>query len=519
MIRHTRTALLLLLLAPLPLAAQRRPAPPPVDVPQTIARIREEGLQRSRVMEYESYIADVLGARLTNSRDMQRAQGWLLGELTRLGLARVAAEPYMEYGVTWDNEYVSLHMLAPDYSPLNGYPIAHTRGTEGKQTLDAVIVELASRADLDRFRGTLRGKAILVTPPATVDLAPLTNGVPRLTDADLRKLEETVITPERPRTTAVPNPNALSAADKVDFYRAEGVAVVLQSESGWLGAVRGFSRPGTRDDKWSREGDLAGPPMVAITPEHYNRMYRILRRNIPVKVEIEVRNAIGDTVIQAANIVAEIPGTDLANEVVMLGAHFDTWHASPNASDNTSGVAVALEAVRILKALDLRPRRTIRVALWSGEEQGLFGSRAYVRKHFGDPRDSTAKPTSEYQRLYAYFNQDYGAGQYRGIYLQGNESARGLLTTWMTPFRDLGMTTVSNQSVGSTDHIAFDEVGLPGFQFLQDHIPGTGGHTNLDFVEAIQAQDLMKNATIMAAYVWQAAMTDAPMPRKAPPRN
>ncbi|HTK57209.1 MAG TPA: M20/M25/M40 family metallo-hydrolase [Gemmatimonadales bacterium] len=512
-----RTAVLLLI-APLSLAAQRRPSAPAVDMPATIARIREEGLQRSRVMDYESYIADVLGARLTNSRDMQRAQRWLLGELTRLGLSRVAAEPYMEYGVTWDNEYTSLHMLEPDYSPLNGYPIAHTPGTDGRQTLDAVIVELGSRADLERFRGTLRGKAILVTPPATVDLAPLTNGVPRLTDEDLRKLAETVIVPERTvRPPTVPNPNLLTADEKAAFYRAEGVAVVLQSESGWLGAVRGFSRPGTRDDKWSRAGDLAGPPMVAITPEHYNRMYRILRRNIPVKVEVEVRNAIGDTVIQASNIVAEIPGTDLADQVVMLGAHFDTWHASPNASDNTSGVAVALEAMRILKALDLRPRRTIRVALWSGEEQGLFGSRAYVRKHFGDPRDSTARITPEYQRLSAYFNQDYGAGQYRGIYLQGNEAARAMLTAWMAPFGDLGMTTVSNQSVGSTDHVAFDEVGLPGFQFLQDHTPGTGGHTNLDFVETIQAPDLIKNATIMAAYVWQAAMADAPIPRKAPP--
>src|SRR6478609_268813 len=419
-----RTAVLLLLF-PFSLSAQRRSPAPAVDVPATIARIREEGLQRSRVMDYESYIADVLGARLTNSRDMQRAQQWLLGELTRLGLTKVAAEPYMEYGVTWDNEYTSLHMLEPDYSPLNGYPIAHTRGTEGRQTLDAVIVELASRDDLARFRGTLRGKAILVTPPATVDLAPLTNGVPRLTDEDLRKLGETVIAPERVvRPTTAPNPNALTADEKVAFYREEGVAVVLQSESGWLGAVRGFSRPGTRDDHWSRAGDLAGPPMVAITPEHYNRMYRILRRNIPVKVEVEVRNAIGDTVIQASNIVAEIPGTDLADQVVMLGAHFDTWHASPNASDNTSGVA---------------------------------------------------------------------------------------------PFHDLGMATVSNQSVGSTDHVAFDEVGLPGFQFLQDHTPGTGGHTNLDPVESIQAQDLMKNATIMAAYVWQAAMADAQVPRKSPP--
>jgi Zn-dependent M28 family amino/carboxypeptidase len=311
----------------------------------------------------------------------------------------------------------------------------------------------------------------------------------------------------------------LSAEEKLAFYKTEGVTAVLQCESGWLGAVRGYSRPGSRNDGWSRAGILASPVLVAVTPEHYNRMYRILGRGIPVSIEIEVRNRLGDRVEQAVNIVGEIPGSDLADEVVMLGAHFDTWHASPNASDNTSGVAVALEAIRILKAVGARPRRTIRMALWSGEEQGLFGSRAYVRAHFGNPLDSTVGAKPGYEKLSAYFNQDYGAGQYRGIYLQGNESARAMLTAWMEPFHDLGMTAVSNQSVGSTDHISFDEVGLPGFQFLQDRTPGTGGHTNLDFYDTIQAEDLMKNAVIMASYVWHAAIADTRMPRKTPPRR
>ena len=499
-------------LVPAPAAAQSRAG---VDAVM-VARIREEGLQHSRVMEFEGYIADVLGARLTNSRDMQRAQRWVIGELTRIGLVNVAAEPFMDFGVTWDNEYVSLHMLEPDYSPMVGYPIAHTPGTNGRQVADAVIVELASRDDLAKYRGALKGKAVLVTPPAQIDLAPLTNGVPRLTQQDLERLEQTVIAPPRPAPARpVPNPNVLSAEEKMAFYKSEGVAAVLQSESGWLGAVRGFSRPGSRNDQWSRAGDLASPVIVAVTPEHYNRMYRILRRNVAVKVEVEVRNRIGDTVEKVSNIVGEIPGSDLADEVVMLGAHLDTWHASPNASDNTSGVAVALEAVRILKALGAKPRRTIRIALWSGEEQGLFGSRAYVREHFGSPADAAIGAKPAYEKFSAYFNQDYGAGQYRGIYLQGNEAARAQLAAWMEPFRDLGMTTVSNQSVGSTDHVAFDDVGLPGFQFLQDHIPGTGGHTNLDPFDSIQATDLMKNATIMASYVWHAAMADARVPRKS----
>lgn len=487
---------------------------PEVD-PVMVAKIREEGLQRSQVMEFESYIADVLGARLTNSRDMQRAQTWVLSEMKRMGLTNVASEPYMDYGVTWDNEYVSLHMVAPDYQPMVGYPIAHTPGTNGKQTAEAVIADVRSKTDLAKYRGTLRGKMVLATPPAAVDLAKLTNGVPRFTDADLANLEHTVIVPERPAAVrAIPNPNSLTASERMAFFKTEGVVAVLQSESGWLGAVRGYSRPDSKIDMWSKAGNLASPVIVAITPEHYNRMYRIAKRGIPVKVELEVRNAMGDTVIKASNLVGEIAGSDLADEVVMLGAHLDTWHASPNASDNTSGVAVALEAMRILRAIEAKPRRTIRIALWSGEEQGLYGSRAYVRDHFGSANDASVGVKPAFAKLSAYFNQDYDAGQYRGIYLQGNEQARTMLTAWMQPFKDLGMTVVSNQSVGSTDHIAFDDAGLPGFQFLQDHIPGGGGHTNLDFLETIQPEDLMKNATIMASYVYHAAMAETLVPRK-----
>lgn len=487
---------------------------PEVD-PVMVAKIREEGLQRSQVMEFESYIADVLGARLTNSRDMQRAQTWVLSEMKRMGLTNVASEPYMDYGVTWDNEYVSLHMVAPDYQPMVGYPIAHTPGTNGKQTAEAVIADVRSKTDLAKYRGTLRGKMVLATPPAAVNLAKLTNGVPRFTDADLANLEHTVIVPERPAAVrAIPNPNSLTASERMAFFKTEGVVAVLQSESGWLGAVRGYSRPDSKIDMWSKAGNLASPVIVAITPEHYNRMYRIAKRGIPVKVELEVRNAMGDTVIKASNLVGEIAGSDLADEVVMLGAHLDTWHASPNASDNTSGVAVALEAMRILRAIEAKPRRTIRIALWSGEEQGLYGSRAYVRDHFGSANDASVGVKPAFAKLSAYFNQDYDAGQYRGIYLQGNEQARTMLTAWMQPFKDLGMTVVSNQSVGSTDHIAFDDAGLPGFQFLQDHIPGGGGHTNLDFLETIQPEDLMKNATIMASYVYHAAMAETLVPRK-----
>ena len=290
-----------------------------------VAKIREEGLQHSRVMDFESYMTDVLGARLTMSRDMQRGQAWLQGELTRIGLVSVAAEPYMDYGVTWDNEYVSLHLVEPDYTPMVGYPIAYTPGTDGRKVAQAVVVDLQVREDLDRYRGTLRGKAVLVTPPASIDFAPLFNGTPRRTEAELRALEETVIAPARPTPPrTVRRPDLLTAAEKLAFYKAEGVVVVLQCESGWIGAVRGYGRPGAREDGWSRAGMLAAPAVVAVTPEHYNRMYRIIQRGLPVRVAVEVRNAIGERVEQAANLVGEIPGTGLKDEVVMIGAHLDT---------------------------------------------------------------------------------------------------------------------------------------------------------------------------------------------------
>jgi hypothetical protein len=486
----------------------------PVDW-DTVAKIREEGFQRSRVMDLAGYMADVLGARLTLSEDMTRAQAWATAEMERIGLVNVAVEPFMDYGVAWDNEYFSLHMMTPDYQPLVGFPLANTPGTAGRITCRTAIVEIQAKPDLEKYRGKLRGLAVLITPPFAIDTAAIGRGVARRSDEELQQLAQAAVAAPKPPAAKPPaNPDLLKPEEKIRFLKAEGVAAVLQCESGGLGFVRGFARPGTRDDRWSREGDLASLPIVAVTPEHYNRMYRILRREIAVTIELEIRNRIGAAVEKAANVLGEIPGTDLKHEVVMIGAHFDTWHASPNASDNTSGCAVALEAVRILKAIGAKPRRTIRVALWGGEEQGLHGSREYVLAHFGDPNDAKRGTTPEYDRFSAYFNQDYGAGQFRGIYLQGNEHVRRIFTDWMKPFHDLGMTAISSQGVGSTDHVSFDAVGLPGFQFLQDRIPGTAGHTNLDFLDTLQAEDLMKNAVIMAAFAWQAATADARLPRK-----
>jgi hypothetical protein len=487
-----------------------------------VAQIREEGLQRSQIANTLSYMADVLGARLTNSIAMDKAQRWAVEEMKRIGLNGIDREPFMDYGISWDNEYVSIHLLEPDYQPMVGYPIAHTPGTNGKQELQAIIADVRTRQDLETLEGKIRGVAVLSTPPAIIDLSRFETGTPKRSAEEMRELAEAVVPPppgpdpyfSRLYPDPPQNPDVLTATERLAFYVKEGVAVVLESSSGWLGAVRGFARPGAKIDLWSREATMSSVPIVAVTPEHYNRMYRILRRGIPVSLEVEVRNSHGTSVEQASNVLGEIPGTDLAQEVVMMGAHFDTWHASPNASDNTSGVAVVLEAARILKAIGAEPRRTIRVALWSGEEQGLYGSRAYVRKHFGNPNDTNIGTTPEYETFSAYFNQDYGPGQYRGIWLQENEHVRQTFKAWMEPFHDMGMTTISLQGVGSTDHVPFDNIGLPAFQFLQARVGGTGGHTNLDFFDTVPIEDLMKNAVIMASFVYHAAMADERIPRK-----
>ena len=499
-------------------AAGQTPVPGERDM---VAAIREEGLHRSGLPETLSYLTDVIGARVTNSAAMERAQRWAVAEMERIGLSNVAREPFMDYGASWDNEYFSLHLTEPVYRRMTGYPIAHTPGTDGRLELSVVIADVRSRGDLDGLRGKLRGLAVLSTPPAAVDRSRFATGTPERSDEEMRRLAGEVLPRSGPEPVfrsayadAPANPELLTPVERLAFYLEEGAAAVLESRSGWPGAVRGFARPGAKVDRWDREATLSSLPIIAVTPEHYNRMYRVRRRGLPVAIELEVRNRHGEGRTEARNVFGEIPGSDLADEVVMIGAHFDTWHASPNASDNSSGTAVMLEAMRILQAVSAAPRRTIRLALWSGEEQGIFGSRAYVRERFGDPADPEAPPTPDYERFSVYFNQDYGPGRYRGVWLQGNERARPVFEAWMAPFADFGMTTLAPGSVGSTDHVPFDDAGLPAFQFLQARVGGTGGHTNLDFYDTLPVDDLKKNAVVVAAFAWNAAMADARMPRK-----
>jgi hypothetical protein len=337
----------------------------------------------------------------------------------------------------------------------------------------------------------------------------------RRTEDELDALAHQVTTRQRRRRPGRRNPNPISWEERLAFYKSEGAVVLVQCSGGRIGVVRTFGRPGARKDGRSREGMIQAMPMISMVPEHYNRMYRILKRGIPVKLEIEIRNRIGAK-SRACNVLGEIPGTDLKDELVMIGAHFDSWHSSPGATDNICGSAVMLEAMRILRAIDAKPRRTIRIALWSGEEQGLFGSREYVKAHFGDPK-SGKKP--DYDKFSVYFNMDNSKGRFRGVQMQGNEFARPIFTEWIKPFHNIGLMIVTIKYTGSTDHIPFDRAGLPGFQFLQDRFGQGSGHTNIDFFETLLEEDLMVNAVVVASFAYHAAMRDELFPRKSLSEN
>ncbi len=477
--------------------------------PDILAKIRAEGFQRSQVMDIVSYICDVHGSRLTGSPGIKKAQKWAKAKMEEFGLENVVIEPILDHGVSWDNEYTSIHMIEPGYYPVQGFPLAYTSGTDGKITGQVVIAEINDRKDLEKFKGKLNNKIVLISPLLVLDPAK-PNFAKRRTEENLKSL----IKPAFPSPSAIrrraANPNRVSSVERLNFLKAEGAALVIECRSGRLGVVRTFARPGSYRDGWSREGMINSVPMISVLPEQYNRMYRIIKRGIPVKLEAEIRNRIGENT-RVNNVLGEIPGTDLKDELVMLGGHFDSWHTSPGATDNVSGCSVSLEAMRILMAVDAKPRRTIRIAFWSSEEDGIRGSGNYVKKYFVDP-ETGKKPL--YDKFSVYYNMDYGKGQFRGVFLQGNEFVRDIFTKWTALFNDLGMNTVSIRSVGSTDHVPFDRAGLPAFQFLQDRIGQGTGHTNLDFYENLVHEDLMKNSVIMAGFVYLSAMTDEKMPRK-----
>ena len=522
----TRTLLLAGALAASVAAASAAAAPAREFDRATVAAIKDEGLHRSQVMELAGWLSDVYGPRLTGSPTMEAAGRWAQQQLREWGVENVREERF-PFGAGWSLERFHAQMVEPGVMPIIGYPKAWTSSTDGTVTAEVVRVDIRSEADFDTYRGKLRGAIVLPQPVRTVRMLE-GDLVLRMDDALLAEAARPAPRPAPRR----PRPAPLPARVIEQFYLDEGVAAVLDRGSDAVlvdGAPSGsgLTWPTQRVDggtvflgrggPWdARAGNVV--PSATIAVEHYNRMVRLLERGVPVRVEIniETRFHAEDERLNGFNILGEIPGTDLRDEVVMLGAHFDSTHAATGATDNASGTAAMMEALRILLAVGAEPRRTIRIALWGAEEQGLIGSRAYVREHLADRR--TMAPGPEYERFSAYYNLDNGPGRIRGIWLQCNTAAGPIFEPWIANLADLGVSTLGRRSTRGTDHMAFDEVGLPGFQFMQDRLEYNSRthHSNMDFMDRLQREDLMQMAVVAAVFAYNTAMLDEPLPRKDP---
>jgi carboxypeptidase Q len=479
-----------------------------------IYKLKDEGFSRSQIMEIESYLTDVYGPRLTNSPNIKEARDWTIKKLNEWQLANVKAEAWEPFGRGWSNEKFFAEMVGPRPFILIGYPKAWTPGTNGPVTADVVYAPITKEEDMAKFKGQLKGKLVITQVPDPL-LPHFEADAKRYTDAELADLANFQITAgdDKARADRIAQFRAQRELQTkiMKFFIDEGVVAWLEDQRGDDGTV--FAQQGgSRDPK-----DPPALPRVALAAEHYGRIYRLLEKKIPVSVTLDIENKFYDDDLKSFNITAEIPGTDKADEVVMLGGHFDSWQAGTGATDNGAGSAVMLEAIRILKASGLKMRRTVRIGLWTGEEEGLLGSRAYVKEHFGDPE--TMKLTPEHAKLDAYYNIDNGTGKIRGVYLQGNEAVEPIFTAWMEPFHNLGMTTLSIRNTGGTDHLSFNSVGLPGFQFIQDPMDydSRTHHSNMDLYERVQEADMKQMAVIVASFVYMTANRPDMIPRKPLP--
>jgi carboxypeptidase Q len=521
----------------------------------TIHRIKAEAFQGSKVMDHLFWLTDVNGPRLTGSPGFQAAADWAVRNLKEWGAAGAHLEKWGTFGRGWSMSRFSAHMTAPAYAPLPGVPKAWSRGTNGPVAGDVVYAPLVPKeeaalpSDADKLavrirqyveqqKGKLHGKVVLLTAPRDLE-PPAEPDSRRYDDSRLGSISaapEPFAPPrvEWPITKLPTDPKDLErfwASTPVEmqadywqrgetvrnalnqFLQDEGVLAVFATDERGQGGIVFAENAGS----WE-SGAPEPPPVIALAPEPYDRMVRLVQKNVKVTVEVELAARYYDDAPEGVNVVAEIPGGKKKDEVVMLGAHLDSWHAGTGATDNAAGCAVVLEAFRILKALNLPMDRTVRLALWSGEEQALYGSRGYVKEHFGDPVTMAVKP--EHARLAGYFNVDNGTGKIRGVYLQGNDMVRPIFEAWLAPFRDLGATTISIRNTGGTDHESFDAVGLPGFQFIQDPLDygSRTHHSSLDVYDHVQSGDLMQASAVLASFVYDAAMRPEKLPRKPLPK-
>jgi hypothetical protein len=568
MFRRNATVVLLFTFLISPVATfSQQPAPPPSSSPSApvtspaspapakdpndpIERIKDEAMNRSQVMQTLSYLSDVIGPRLTASPGLKRANEWTRDQLTKWGLENGHLEAWGPFGRGWTLKRFSAQVTEPLTIPLIAYPKAWSPGTNGPLTAPVVYVDAKDETELQKFKGKLKGAIVLTGRMREVKAHFEAPGT-RRDEKDLLGLADAPEPRPGQRRTLTPEQRAafVFAAKKNQFFHDEGAALLVDASRAGDGGtifVQSASVPQTvsadpfapNAPRQIQAYDKTAPkiiPQLVVAVEHYNRIARMIEVGEPVKMTVDLAVEWQDADPMAYNTVAEIQGSDLKDEVVMLGGHMDSWHAGTGATDNGAGVAVAMEAVRILKTLNLKPRRTIRIALWTGEEQGLLGSKAYVAQHFGtfetlpvvastapatpspSPSATTLVTKPEFEKFSSYFNLDNGTGKIRGVYLQGNESVRALFRQWLMPFRDMGAATLSIANTFGTDHLSFDAVGLPGFQFIQDEIEydTRTHHSNQDVFDRVQADDMKQASAIMAAFVYNAAMRDEKLPRKS----
>lgn len=488
-----------------------------------VQKIRTEGLDHSKVYDIAYHLTDVIGPRLSNSPGLIRGQQWAVKYLKEMGLKNVHLEAWGDYGKGWQVDKYYAATTKPFYRPIIASPKAWTPSTNGPIKSDVILIKADTITDLAQYKGKLKGKIIMIESPL---VQPLKNsytpdGV-RYTEEDLAKMaaaqpaEAGAGRPAGNRQGAGNNQRAMmmrmmSMRAAIDsMLLAEGIGLKLTYARGSHGTF--FTSNGA---SYKMDAKAVNPELE-VSSEDYLHMLRLLRGGEKVEVEAEVKTSFYDQDPKGYNVIGEIPGTDpkLKDQVVMLGGHFDSWHSGTGATDNGAGSTVMIEAMRILKAIDFKPKRTIRIALWSSEEQGLFGSRGYVKEHFADPADM--KPKAEHEKLSAYYNLDNGTGTIRGIYLQGNAAVRDIFQTWLTPFGDLGAKTVTINNTGGTDHQAFDGVGLPGFQFIQDPMDYNTRthHSNMDTFDRLDMDDLKKSATIVASFAYHTSERAEKLPRK-----
>lgn len=517
-----------------------------------IEKIRDEGLNRSQVMQTISYLTDVIGPRLTNSPNMKRANEWTRDTMAKWGMQNAKLEAWGPWGRGWSLKSFSAMVVEPQAIPVVGYPKAWAPSTRGPVTAEVVHFNPQNAAEMEKYRGRLKGKIVFVSKLREVkgEFAALAT---RRSDESLEKLSNDVNVapqPPTPLTEEQKKQQFFNIYERPNFLLNEGAAVIVDSSrsgpdgkggsGGTIFVQQGSAIPEMPADMntppargansiWDKKNEKRILPQMTLATEDYNRILRMIDQGITPTMKIDIKAEYHDEDLMGYNTVAEIPGTDLKDEIVMVGAHMDSWHSSTGATDNAAGTAVAMEAARILIAAGLKPRRTIRVALWSGEEQGLNGSREYVKQQFGEmknappfgpPDPNAPKPElvkkPNYDKFSAYYNLDNGTGKIRGVYMQGNEAVRPYFVAWLAPFADLGAKTLTIRNTSGTDHLSFDRIGLPGFQFIQDEIEYStrSHHTNQDNYDRIQADDMKQASVIMAAFAYQTAMMNEKLPRK-----